>query len=125
MVAGLTTLQHIQQAGTFEQIAASTATLANGLHSIAQDAGIPVQVNHQGTMFGMYFLNDHGQRISNYPSARQYAHTERYARFFWAMVERGVYLAPSQFEAGFVSVAHGDEEINATLEAARQVMPTL
>ncbi len=125
MVAGITTLQQLQQPGLFDQIAAQTSKLVNGLQTIAAELGIPVQVGHQGTMFGMYFLQEPGQRIIDYPTARQYAHTARYASFFWAMIERGVYLAPSQFEAGFVSLAHGDEEINATLAAAREAMQTV
>lgn len=122
MVAGITTLQQAQQPGAFEQIASSTAALARGLVALTDDANIPVQIGHQGTMFGMYFLKEHGQRITDYVTARQYANPERYAKFFWALADRGVYLAPSQFEAGFVSLAHGDAEITVTLAAAREAM---
>jgi len=122
MVAGLVTLQHIQREGVFAQIAERTAALAEGLCTAAEEAGIPLQVGHLGSMFGAYFLQAAGQRITDYRSARQYADPQRYARFFWSMVERGVYLAPSQFEAGFVSVAHGEAEIVATVTAAREAL---
>jgi glutamate-1-semialdehyde 2,1-aminomutase len=125
MVAGLTTLQQLRLGGVFDQIASHTAKLAQGLQEAARASGVPVQVNHQGTMFGMYFLQGEGHRITNYPTAREYAHTQRYAAFFWGMAERGVYLAPSQFEAGFVSLAHSDTEIAATIEAARAAMAAL
>ena len=73
-------------------------------------------------MFGFYFLKEGGARITNYAEAKQYADTARYARFFHAMLERGVYFAPSQFEAGFMSSAHGAAEIEATLDAVQAVM---
>ncbi len=125
MLAGLTTLQQIQQPGVFQQISDRTTALAQGLQMVADSAGVPVQVSSQGTMFGMYFLRQSGQRITDYPGAKEYAHTQRYAAFFWAMIERGVYLAPSQFEAGFVSLAHGEQEIDTTLNAASEVMKLL
>jgi glutamate-1-semialdehyde 2,1-aminomutase len=122
MVAGLVTLQQLRREGVFAQIAERTAALAEGLRTAAEEAGIPLQVGHLGSMFGAYFLQEAGQRITDYRSARQYADPQRYARFFWSMVERGVYLAPSQFEAGFVSVAHGEAEIVATVTAAREAL---
>jgi glutamate-1-semialdehyde 2,1-aminomutase len=73
-------------------------------------------------MFGVYFLKTAGARIVDYAGARQHADSARYARFFHAMLARGVYLAPSQFEAGFVSSAHGEGEIAATLDAARAAL---
>jgi glutamate-1-semialdehyde 2,1-aminomutase len=125
MLAGLVTLRKIRGAGTFDQIANHTRMLAEGLQTAADDAGVPVQVAHQGTMLGMYFLHEKGQRIVSYATAKQYANTERFTRYFWAMLERGVYVAPSQFEAGFVSLSHTETEINETLAAAREVMGTL
>jgi glutamate-1-semialdehyde 2,1-aminomutase len=124
MIGGLKTLEQLRQPGTFEQIAAAAERLTEGLAAAAAENNIPVQVANQGTMFGMYLLRAHGERITNYASAREHANTQRYAKFFWAMAERGVYLAPSQFEAGFVSAAHGDAEIEATLVAAREAMQT-
>lgn len=125
MAAGLATLRQVQDRQVFERIAAQTTTLAEGLRAIAEETGVPLQVGHVGTMFGFYFLREHGQRITNYSQARQSADTQRYARFFWGMAGQGVYLAPSQFEAGFVSSAHGDTEIEATLMAARVALESM
>ncbi len=125
MAAGLTTLRKISEPGVFDAIANNAATLTDGMRSIAEEKGIPVQVGCQGTMFGMYFLQEEGQRIISYSTARQYANPPRYGTYFWAMIERGMYPAPSQFEAGFMSLAHGDAEIQETLTAVRESMATL
>lgn len=119
MAAGLATLRELQRNGVFQKIAAQTSALADGMRTLAVETETPLQVGNVGTMFGFYFLQEAGAHINSYAAARQYADPQRYARFFWAMAERGVYLAPSQFEAGFVSLAHGDAEIAATLAAAR------
>lgn len=118
MTAGLTTLEILMEDGLFDSAAARTTALADGLRTLAQKAGIPLQIGHLGTMFGFFFLKDNSAIINDYASARQYADVERYRRFFHAMLEAGVYLAPSQFEAGFVSAAHQPEDIEFTLEAA-------
>ena len=76
-------------------------------------------------MFGFYFLKAADARITDYASAKEHADTARYARFFHAMLERGVYFAPSQFEAAFLSTAHGETEIDATVQAAREVFGEL
>lgn len=125
MTAGLTTIRALAEPGVFDGIKATTTQLVAGLQQAADDAGVPVQVASQGSMFGLYFLREAGQRITDYPSAKAHAHTERYARFFWSMVERGAYFAPSQFEAGFVSSAHGTAQVDATLVAAQEVMELL
>ncbi len=125
MIAGITTLQHVQQADWFNQIVERTNQLVQGMQAAADAAGVPVQVASQGTMFGCYFLREAGQQITSYTTAKHYADTERYARFFWGMIERGVYFAPSQFEAGFVSLAHSPDDIAATVQAMREVLPTL
>ncbi|HEY7985099.1 MAG TPA: glutamate-1-semialdehyde 2,1-aminomutase, partial [Ktedonobacterales bacterium] len=118
MTAGLTTLRKVLAPGVFATLAERTASLANGIARAALAAGVPVQVGHAGSMFGCYFLREPGARITDYATARQWADTERYARFFHAMLERGVYLAPSQFEAGFFSTAHSPTDISTTLAAA-------
>jgi glutamate-1-semialdehyde 2,1-aminomutase len=87
----------------------------------AAAAGLPLGAGHVGSMFGSFFQ---AGPVTDYPSARR-SDTARFARWFWAMIARGVYLAPSQFEAGFVSLAHGDAEIEETVEAARVVMAGL
>jgi glutamate-1-semialdehyde 2,1-aminomutase len=76
-------------------------------------------------MFGFYFLTEKGAAITDWASAKQNAHTQRYGRFFHAMLERGVYFAPSQFEAAFMSTGHGPEETDETLSAVREVMANL
>ena len=121
MAAGLATLRTLFEEGVFEGIEQATTTLINGIAKAAGAAGIPLQVGHAGTMFGFYFLNAPDAAISDYASAKEYADTARYARFFHAMLERGVYFAPSQFEAGFVSSAHTNEHIQTTLAAVRSV----
>jgi glutamate-1-semialdehyde 2,1-aminomutase len=125
MTAGLITIQELLKPGVFEQIAQATAQLIAGIQSAAAAADIPIQAASAGSMFGFYFLNQQSGSIFNYASAKQYADTERYGRFFHAMLAEGVYVAPSQFEAGFVSSAHGADEIQATVEAAARVMKTL
>jgi glutamate-1-semialdehyde 2,1-aminomutase len=86
--------------------------------SIAQEKGIPLWQNRVGTMFASFFTD---LPVRDWESAKT-SDTERFGRFFLGMLERGVYLAPSQFEAGFMSTAHGEEEIEATLEAAAETM---
>jgi len=118
MAAGLATLRALLADGVFAQIEQRTASLVEGLRAVAQSAGVPLQVGSVGTMFGFYFLKEDGARITDYVSAKRYADTDRYARFFHAMLESGVYLAPSQFEAAFMSAAHSAEDVEATLESA-------
>lgn len=121
MVAGLVTLQALQQPAVFDQIAAQTAALAQGIQAIGQRKNLPLQVGQVGTMFGFYFLNQADATITDYETAKQFADSERYARFFHAMLEQGVYFAPSQFEAGFVSAAHTPAIIEATLQAIASI----
>lgn len=125
MTAGLATIRTLLEPGLFDQIADATATLVDGLTAAAQEAGIPVQAGHAGTMFGLYFLQSEDGVITDYASAKAHAHVARHARFFHAMLEAGIYLAPSQFEAGFVSSAHTPAIIEQTLAAVRRVMPSL
>ncbi|NDJ61411.1 MAG: glutamate-1-semialdehyde 2,1-aminomutase [Chloroflexi bacterium] len=125
MTAGLATIQTLREPGLFDQIAAQTQKLAHGIAERARAAGIPIQAGHQGTMFGYYFLKSDGAVIRDYASAKEHAHTERYASYFHQMLDAGVYFAPSQFEAGFVSSAHDDTIIQQTLDAAERVMAAL
>lgn len=125
MSAGLTTLYALLEPGMFEHITQAAATLINGIRAIADAQGVPVQAGQVGTMFGFYFLNATDSPIRDYDSARQYADSARYGRFFHAMLERGVYFAPSQFEAGFMSAAHQPDDLQTTLEAAEAVFATL
>ena len=125
MTAGLATLNVWLEPGVFEAAAEQTARLATGIQASADAAGIPVQSGHAGTMFGFYFLNEPGVAITDYATARQHADTQRYARFFHAMLDQGVYFAPSQFEAAFMSSAHTDADIADTISKAAAVMGTL
>lgn len=122
MTAGLATIEALTETGVFAGIEARTAMLVTGLQAAAEAKHVPMQSNHVGTMFGFYFLKSAGTVIMDYASAKEHADTARYAHFFHAMLEAGVYLAPSQFEAGFVSSAHADEDIQATIQAAQNVI---
>jgi glutamate-1-semialdehyde 2,1-aminomutase len=122
MTAGLVTIRELLKPGVFDTIAERTAQLVEGIEQATADAGVPVQAGHMGSMFGVYFLKEAGQKIDSYESAKAYADTGRYGLFFHALLDRGIYLAPSQFEAGFLSSAHGEEEIRQTIEAVRAVL---
>jgi glutamate-1-semialdehyde 2,1-aminomutase len=121
MAAGLATLRTLLAAGVFDKIEQMTAALVKGLTDAARSAGVLLQAGSVGTMFGFYFLKTAESAITDYVSAKQYADTDRYARFFHAMLEQGVYFAPSQFEAGFMSSAHTPEDIQTTLSAATSI----
>ncbi len=125
MTGGLVTLQELNKAGEFDKIAAQTQKLSDGIQAIAGEFDIPIQRGYAGSMMGFYFLKEAGAVIRDYDSAKAYAHTERYGKFFHAMLENGVYFAPSQFEAGFMSSAHSDEDIQSTLDAVRIVFSKL
>ncbi len=122
MAAGFATLKALLADGTFNHIEQMTATLVNGLTDVAKSVGIPLQAGYVGTMFGFYFLNTPDAAIHDYASAKQYADTGRYARFFHTMLEQGVYFAPSQFEAAFMSSAHTKDEVQSTLSAVQKVL---
>jgi glutamate-1-semialdehyde 2,1-aminomutase len=120
MTAGLVTIQTLLEPGVFETVAKRAAELSDGIQKRADSTGIPLQSGYAGTMFGFYFLNELGARIVDYATAKQYADTERYARFFHAMLEAGFYFAPSQFEAAFLSSAHTSDDSQKTLIAVEQ-----
>lgn len=117
MTAGLVTLREWQKEGVFAATEAKTKRLSEGFASIAQRLNVPLQGGYSGTMFGFYFLKNAGTVIDNYETAKQYADTARFAAFYHEMLGRGIYLAPSQFEAGFMSYVHLDADIAATLQA--------
>ncbi|MDX1613222.1 MAG: glutamate-1-semialdehyde 2,1-aminomutase [Candidatus Promineifilaceae bacterium] len=122
MTAGLATLRALLAPDLFDAISAKATTLIQGIEAAALGADLPIQAGHAGTMFGFYFLNEPGRVIEDYASAKAGADTNAYARFFHKMLEQGFYFAPSQFEAGFMSSAHDEETIQATVEAAGRVM---
>jgi glutamate-1-semialdehyde 2,1-aminomutase len=115
--AGLATLETLLEPGTFSAIESTAGKLAVGIRELADDAGVPLQIGQAGTILGLYLLKERGAEIEDASSAKLHADTERYSRFFHLMLEQGVYFAPSQFEAAFVSTAHGESEIEATLQA--------
>jgi len=118
MAAGLAMLELIQAPGFHDQLAARTRLLADGLQSVADGEDIPFSTNRVGGMFGLFFSEE---KISSFAQVMA-ADSAMFNRFFHGMLERGVYLAPSAFEAGFMSSAHSDEDIAQTLEAARGAM---
>ncbi|MBC7292565.1 MAG: glutamate-1-semialdehyde 2,1-aminomutase, partial [Thermoleophilia bacterium] len=113
--AGLATIRTLCEPGVFDAIETRTRTLANGIAELAEQRGVPVQVGCLGSIFGFYFLNQPGVKITDYASAKSYADTRRYAQFFHLMLEEGVYFAPSQFEVAFMSAAHSERELDFTL----------
>jgi glutamate-1-semialdehyde 2,1-aminomutase len=114
MAAGATLLDLLAQPGTYETLEARSARLDEGLRRAARDAGATVTVNRVGSMITVFFC---AGPVTDYASAKA-SDTARFGRFFHAMLERGVYLPPAQFEAAFVSLAHGEAEIDLTLAAA-------
>ncbi len=120
MAAGVATLEILARTDAFEEARRRAGELVTGMRRIFDAGGLPVQTDSEGTMFGAYFLKEHGQEISSYETAKEFSHTERYARYFHHMLERGIYFAPSQFEAGFVSSAHTRADIESVLEAAKE-----
>jgi glutamate-1-semialdehyde 2,1-aminomutase len=122
MAAGLATLSLLRESGIFAGITAQTEKLADGINAVCMAAGVPVQTGAMGTMFGCYFLNSEDGVIDSYAAAREHANPAFFGEVFHGMLERGVYLAPSQFEAGFVSAAHTDDDIDTTLAALDDVL---
>lgn len=118
---GLATLREIRKPGFFDALAAKTQTLVDGLTSAAREADVPFAADCEGGMFGFFFA---GSLPQNYPAVMA-TDRERFNRFFHAMLERGVYLAPALYEAGFVSAAHSDADLAATREAALQALRSL
>lgn len=115
---GLATLREIRKAGFFEALGTKTRRLVDGLIAAARGAGVPLSADSEGGMFGFFFAPDLPQ---NYGSVMA-SDKDRFNRFFHAMIDSGIYLAPALYEAGFVSAAHSDADIDATVEAARQAL---
>jgi glutamate-1-semialdehyde 2,1-aminomutase len=122
MTAGLKNLEILSRPGFFDAVSTKTTDLVEGLLDQARAAGIPMTANHLGGMFGIFFTD--AERVTNFAQVTA-CDIDRFKRFFHGMLDEGVYLAPSAFEAGFVSIAHGDEDIEATLEAAGRVLSRL
>lgn len=121
MAAGLAMLELVQAPGFHDALEAKTHALCDGLEAAARDAGIAFTTQRVGGMFGLFFS---AEKVDTYAQAMA-CDSAAFNRFFHAMLERGVYLAPSAFEAGFMSSAHDDDVIDATLEAARAAFASL
>jgi glutamate-1-semialdehyde 2,1-aminomutase len=121
VAAGLATLKLVAQAGYTEAIERTTQALVSGLQAEADRAGIAFSSQSIGSMFGIYFHQQIPQGFAQMMACDK----ERFNAFFHGMLAQGVYLAPAAFEAGFVSAAHGEEELQATFQAARHVFSTL
>ena len=122
MAAGLKTLELIAMPGFFEALGAKVETLVQGMVAAAHKAGVPMTENHIGGMFGLFFTE--ADKVTNFAGSMA-CDQERFRAFFHGMLDHGVYLAPSAFEAGFVSAAHTDADISATLSAAETVFAGL
>ncbi|MDF1588510.1 MAG: glutamate-1-semialdehyde 2,1-aminomutase [Gammaproteobacteria bacterium] len=122
MAAGLSTLNLIQTPDFHKKLDQTAKSLVEGLQQRADAAGIGFATNQVGGMFGLFFTQE--KNIRFYEQVAE-CDQERFKKFFHGMLDQGVYLAPSAFEAGFVSAAHGDHEIQATLDAADKVFATL
>ncbi len=118
MTAGIKTLEILQRPGTYEKLEAITAQLSQGMLEIARKTGHAATGGHLSAMFGLFFTD---RPVHNYRDAKT-SNLAKFSKFHRGMLEQGVYLAPSQFEAGFTSLAHGEAEIQATLEAMERVL---
>lgn len=122
MAAGLKTLELLEQPGFYDNLCARTTQLVTGLQKLADEAGIPFTTNHVGSMFGFFFTSE--KKVTNFKQVMD-CDIPRFNKFFHGMLERGVYLAPASYEAGFMSGAHTDEDIKSTLAIAADVFASL
>ncbi|WP_040975608.1 glutamate-1-semialdehyde 2,1-aminomutase [Necropsobacter massiliensis] len=122
MAAGLACLNELKKTGNEQHLARLTEKLACGLKAAADKHNVPFVVNYVGGMFGLFFTEQ--KEVSSYQHAVQ-CDVEKFKRFFHSMLEQGVYLAPSAFEAGFMSLAHTEQDIERTLQAAEIAFATL
>jgi glutamate-1-semialdehyde 2,1-aminomutase len=119
--AGLATLRALRQGDPYARLEQLGALLERGLRRAADKAGLPLALNRMGSMLTAFFTDP---PVTDYASARR-ADTARYARFFHAMLTRGVFLAPSQFEVAFVSLAHAEADIETAAQAATEALATV
>lgn len=122
MSAGIATLTKIAGDGFFDRLTQTTRELVDGLSEAARSAGIPMATEAVGGMFGLFFTEQ--AKVTSFAEVMA-CDSARFATFFHGMLDHGVYLAPSAFEAGFVSITHGSDEIEQTIDAARKVFATL
>ncbi|GIU22503.1 glutamate-1-semialdehyde 2,1-aminomutase [Shewanella schlegeliana] len=122
MSAGLAQMEALCEEGVYEQLAAKTQYIAEGFKAAANKHGIPMAINYVGGMFGFFFTDE--ETVTNFAQVTK-CNTALFAEFYHLMLDEGVYLAPSAYEAGFLSLAHGEEELEATLAAADRVFAKL
>jgi len=122
MAAGLAALTAISQPGVYDALTAKTTTLLQGLQQAADAAGVPFCTNQVGGMFGMFFTDQ--TEVSSYQQATK-CNIDAFKRFFHLMLQQGIYLAPSAYEAGFLSLAHSDSDLAATIDAAKRSFAAL
>lgn len=122
MAAGLKTLELLEDPAIYPQLNARTEQLVTGLQQLADEAGIPFTTNHVGSMFGFFFTEE--KKVTNFKQVMA-GNIPRFNQFFHGLLKRGVYLAPASYEAGFMSVAHTEEDIGKTLQAAREAFAEL
>ena len=118
VTAGITTLKRLAEPGVYAQLEDTAAALADGLAEATQAHGIDAWHSRVGSMLMLYFTPE---TVTDADGAR-IADTDRFQKYFWGLVARGVYVAPSQFEAGFVSLVHSEDDINKTVQAASEVL---
>jgi len=121
MAAGIATLEELQNDDVYEALDHKTEKLMTGFQSVADSAGIALKTGHVGSMAGFFFSDED---VHNFDDAKK-CNLDRFAKFYRIMLEKGVYLAPSQFEACFVSLTHSDDDIDQTITAAKQAMAAL
>ena len=121
MTAGLATLKVLQQPNFYEGLASKTNSLVSGIEEAAKTAGVSIQTDHLGSMFGLFFTDS---PVYNFDDAKK-SNLAQFKQYFQGMREHGVYIAPSQFEAGFVSSAHSQADIDNTIDAASEVFQVI
>ncbi|MBO2613046.1 glutamate-1-semialdehyde 2,1-aminomutase [Shewanella algae] len=119
MTAGLAQLEALSEPGLYEELAAKTKRIAEGFKAAADKHGIPMAINYVGGMFGFFFTDE--EKITGFEQVTK-CNMEQFRTFYHGMLDEGIYLAPSAFEAGFLSMAHGEQELQATLDAADRVL---
>ncbi|MBW2297765.1 MAG: aminotransferase class III-fold pyridoxal phosphate-dependent enzyme, partial [Deltaproteobacteria bacterium] len=121
MAAGIATLTELNKPGVYAELDQKTDHLVKGLKEAAAASGIPVQVDRVGSVLGMFFRD---KPVKNMDDAKS-CDLDRFTKYYNAMLEKGIYLAPSQFESGFVSTAHREEQIDKTIRTVKAVMEQL
>ena len=122
MAAGIATLEKIKVPGFHQSLTEKAAKLLHGLEGIAKEKGVPFTTSQVGGMFGLFFTDQ--DQVNSFDKVMA-CDIDRYGKFFHAMLSHGVYLSPSAFEAGFISIAHGAKELEITLQAAKQAFASL